>query len=205
MPHLLKTLILYTRFPLPGTTKTRLAPALGPHGAAGLHRRLTEQTLHQADAFCLRHGATLEIHFDGGDEESMRQWLGAYTFRPQAHGSLGCRMAQSFHQAFRAGATQAVIIGTDCPGLTVGIMAQAFASLRARDLVLGPAVDGGYYLIGLTEPRPSLFADIDWGTPSVLKQTLAKAHSLTISQLAPLHDIDTPQDLAHFDYHPDPE
>jgi rSAM/selenodomain-associated transferase 1 len=205
MPHSLKTLILYTRFPAPGTSKTRLVPALGAQGAAGLHRRLTEHTLHQADLFCLRHGVSLEIHFAGGDQEAMRQWLGSHTFKPQSTGSLGERMAQTFQQAFTAGAAQAVIIGTDCPGLTAEILVQAFSTLRTSDLVLGPAMDGGYYLIGLTKPRPSLFSEIDWGTPSVLKQTLAKAHALTISQLPPLHDIDRPEDLAHFDYHSNPE
>ena len=200
-----KTLILFTRYPVPGATKTRLVPALGPGGAAGLHRRMTERTLGLAQTFCRRHEIPLRIHFAGGDEVAMREWLGPWTFVPQVGDTVGARMAHSFQGAFSAGARRAVIIGTDCPGLTSEILAQAFSALADCDLVLGPAWDGGYYLIGLTEPRPSLFLDIAWGTASVLQQTLARAHALTIRQLPTLHDIDRPEDLVHLDYHPDPQ
>lgn len=199
-----KTLILFTRYPRPGLAKTRLIPTLGPQGAAGLQRRMTEQTLRQAQAFSLRCGVRLEIHFAGGGPAAMRQWLGPHPFLPQARGTVGERMAQAFMGAFAAGSTRTIIIGTDCPGLTADILHQAFVALASCDLVLGPAMDGGFYLIGLTEPRPFLFEDIAWGTSSVLKQTLVKAQALTVSQLAPLHDIDRPEDLVHFDYHSNP-
>lgn len=200
-----QTLILFTRYPEPGATKTRLIPALGPLGAAGVQRWMTERTMGVAQAFCRRHATPLELHFAGGGEGAMREWLGPHTFTPQVGSSVGERMAHSFHHAFQAGVERVVIIGTDCPGLTVELLDQAFAALRDCDLVLGPAKDGGYYLIGLTEARPSLFVDIDWGTSSVLNQTLARANSLTLRQLPPLHDIDRPEDLAHLDYHPHPQ
>ncbi len=201
-----KKLIVFTRFPEPGTTKTRLIPALGPDGAAALQGQMTENTLRQAEAFCNRHDVTLEIHFQGGDHAAMSRWLGPHTFKQQSTtGSIGEKMAQTFAQAFASGLTQVVIVGTDCPGLREGILLQAFMALQGSDLVLGPALDGGYYLIGLTGPRPFLFHDIAWGSPSVLAQTLAKAHTLKVSQLTALHDIDRPEDLAHFDYHSNPQ
>lgn len=198
-------LILFTRYPEPGATKTRLIPALGPQGAASLQRWMSERALGLAHSFCQRQGLSLEIHFEGGGEEAMRAWLGPQRFTPQVGTTVGERMAHAFALAFSTGVKRAVIIGSDCPGLTVAILEQAFCRLQGCDLVLGPARDGGYYLIGLTEPRPSLFTDIAWGTATVLQQTLDRARSLTISQLPPLHDIDRPEDLAHLDHHPDQE
>jgi uncharacterized protein len=205
MPHNRKTLIIFTRFPESGATKTRLIPALGADGAAALQRQMTEQTLRQAKAFSDRYDLALEIHFQGGDYAAMSRWLGVHTFRLQTSGTIGERMERAFAQAFAGGMAPVVLIGTDIPGLNEDILHQAFLALQESDLVLGPALDGGYYLIGLNEPRPFLFDDIAWGTPSVFKQTLAKANSLNVSLLATLHDIDRPQDLAHFDYHPNPQ
>jgi len=200
-----KTLIIFTRFPEPGTTKTRLIPALGPDGAATLQRKLTEQTVRKAETFSHRYGIASEIHFQGGDHAKMSQWLGAHIFQPQPPGSIGERMAKTFAQAFDLGHTNVVIVGTDCPDLSEEILHKAFSALQDNDLVLGPAVDGGYYLIGLTGPKPYLFNDIEWGTPSVLAQTLAKANHLKVSQLAALYDIDRPEDLAHYNYHSHPQ
>ena len=197
-----KLLILFTRFPEAGRSKTRLIPALGAAGAASLQRQLTENTLRQAQAVRDRLGLALEIHFAGGDEEAMAQWLGAHAFRRQGAGSLGDRMQRAFARAFADGMEQVVLIGSDCPGLGAGILEQAFLALDDSDLVLGPALDGGYYLIGLNAARPFLFDGIAWGTAAVLQQTLAKAKALHITHLAPLHDIDRPQDLVHFGYHP---
>lgn len=205
MPQNRKTLILFTRFPEAGTTKTRLIPTLGAVGAAALQRQMTEHTLRQAQAFRQRCDLALEIHFHGGDYGDMARWLGPNTFRRQASGTIGERMQQAFGQAFANGMTPVVLIGTDCPGLSEEILHQAFLALEESDLVLGPALDGGYYLIGLTQPQPFLFNNIAWGTPAVLQQTLAQAVSLNVRQLAALHDIDRPQDLAHFDYHSNPQ
>ena len=205
MPRKRKTLIIFTRFPEPGSTKTRLIPVLGPEGAASLQRRMAEQAVGQAQAFCGRHGVDLEIHFQGGGQTAMRHWLGPQCFREQAAGTIGERMEQTFSRAFAEGRGQVVIIGTDIPGLDQEILLQAFTMLGKNDLVLGPAMDGGYYLIGLTGPAPALFREIAWGTPVVLRQTLDKARDMKVCQLATLHDIDRPEDLAHFDCYPNPE
>lgn len=205
MPQTQKTLILFTRYPIAGATKTRLIPALGPQGAAGLQRWMTEQTLAQALAYAQKNDVAVEIHFADGEACAMQQWLGPHAFTRQAQGTVGDRMAHAFTEAFKAGRERVVIVGSDCPGMTASILEEAFHALNRCDLVLGPALDGGYYLIGLTRPRPVLFTGIDWGKESVLEQTLAKAKALTIHQLAPLHDIDRPEDLDHLDHHPHPQ
>lgn len=205
MGHNRKALILFTRFPEPGATKTRLIPALGPDGAAALQRQLTEKALRQAEDFRLQGNVELEIHFEGGSPASMGQWLGQHIFKPQAAGTIGERMEQAFSQAFACGMAAVVLIGTDCPGITADILRQAFQALRGNDLVLGPALDGGYYLIGLSKPHPFLFHDIAWGTSAVLQQTLSQAQGLQVYQLPSLNDIDRPEDLHHFNYHPRPE
>jgi len=205
MPPADKTLILFTRFPEAGTTKTRLIPALGAEGAARLQRQMTEQTLCQATALAQRHEITLEIHYHGGDPQAMAQWLGPHTFKRQGSGPLGERMKQAFAGALASANGPVVLIGSDCPELTTNILHQAFLELKTKDLVLGPAADGGYCLIGLRRPQPTLFDDIAWGTATVLQDTLARAHSLAVSQLTKLHDLDLPDDLAYFAYHPHPQ
>lgn len=204
MPQQHNTLAIFTRFPSPGTTKTRLIPSLGPDGAADLHRQMTERVLSHAEKYCRQFDTALEIHFQGGDVETMSQWLGPHIFVRQKKGSLGQRMEYTLSRVFASGVRKAVIIGTDCPGLNSDILRQAFSALEDNTLVLGPALDGGYYLIGLTAPCPSLFTGIDWGTPTVLTQTLTKAQGLTVYQLPPLHDVDRPEDLTHIDHYSNP-
>ncbi|WP_317619325.1 TIGR04283 family arsenosugar biosynthesis glycosyltransferase [Laspinema sp. D2d] len=195
-------LIIFTRLPYPGMTKTRLIPALGPTGAALLHRQLGEHTLAT-----VREGLqqkilkpiAVEVQFTGGTLEQMQGWLGEeWEYRPQSEGDLGDRLKLAAQEAFAAGCSRVVIIGTDCPDLDAGILLQAFESLNSHDLVLGPAMDGGYYLIGLSRFVPELFDGIAWGTGEVLAQTLAVASSksLTVAQLPKFRDIDRPEDLA---------
>ncbi|MFH1059409.1 MAG: TIGR04282 family arsenosugar biosynthesis glycosyltransferase, partial [Pseudomonadota bacterium] len=169
-------LILFTRWPAPGQAKTRLIPALGPEGAALLHAALTQRALAWCLALIRQHPALLELRCVGAPAAAFRRWLGwAPLIRPQAEGDLGARMHQALSEALAEGADRVVLMGSDCPGLTDAVLAQAFAALHDHDLVLGPATDGGYYLVGLTRPAPELFADITWGTERVLEQTLAAA------------------------------
>jgi len=165
---------------------------------------MTEHTLSQATALARRHEVALEIHYHGGNPQAMRQWLGDHTFRRQSSGPLGERMKQAFAGVFASASGPVVLIGSDCPELTCDILHQAFLKLATCDLVLGPAADGGYYLIGLRAPQPMLFDDIAWGTSSVLQHTLAKAQTLAVSQLTKLHDLDQADDLAYFAHHPLP-
>ena len=191
-------LIIFTRYPEPGKTKTRLIPALGEVGAAKLQRQMTEYTL---SLVTISHLST-EVRFAGGNVQLMRDWLGSeLIYQEQGEGELGVRMARSLSSAFQSGATQIVIIGTDCPSLNAEILTTAFHQLQQHDLVLGPAIDGGYYLIGLQRFIPELFVNIDWGTAQVLAQTVKIAQELNLSifYLPELADIDRPEDLAILD------
>jgi rSAM/selenodomain-associated transferase 1 len=196
IPH--SRLIIFTRYPEPGKAKTRLIPALGPDGAADLHRQMTEKTVLWARALADQSPITLEVRFEGGNGRRFQRWLGDdLTFLPQRKGNLGERMARAFQEAFQEGAGFAVLIGTDCPGLSASLGSEAFAALQSHDVVLGPATDGGYYLIGLRKMASQLFAEIPWGTEKVFSRTLdiATELGLRVHRLAPLDDVDRPEDL----------
>ena len=193
-----KRLILFTRYPEAGRVKTRLIPALGAEGAAMLHRRLVSHALSAAEAWRSSVSGELEIRFDGGDEEAMRQWLGeGMVYRQQGGGDLGERLARAFEESCREGGKATVVIGSDCPALGPAQLGKAFRALSEKRVVLGPATDGGYYLIGLTRQVPELFHGIEWGTGSVLAKSLGILAGLKIEPflLEPLDDIDRPEDL----------
>lgn len=192
--------MIFTRYPIPGTAKTRLIPALGAAGAADLSRQLTEHTLTQIHACQSQYpDLQVEIRFAGGTSDQMQTWLGpTWRYTPQGDGDLGDRLARSVQAAIAAGATRTVIVGTDCPELDAACLQQAFHALTTHDLVLGPALDGGYYLIGLRQDWPELFQNIAWSTAAVCAQTIAIGQQLglAIACLPTLSDIDEPADLA---------
>jgi rSAM/selenodomain-associated transferase 1 len=159
---------------------------------------MTEQTLETGCQIESKRRIRLEIYYEGGDESSMQAWLGGQLiFRHQGEGSLGEKLHRAFHQAFQTGAKRVVIIGTDCPDLTAEILAEAFDALWQREVVIGPANDGGYYLIGLNRLIPELFAGIEWGGEKVFEQTISKvrAGSARFALLVQLSDMDRPEDL----------
>jgi rSAM/selenodomain-associated transferase 2/rSAM/selenodomain-associated transferase 1 len=196
-------LIVFTRYPRPGTTKTRLIPELGEKGAADLHRKMTENTLSQVKKLPTSRDLIVEIRYEDGDEKLMKNWLGTgFDYRPQCSGDLGLRMKHSFEDAFKDGANTAVLIGTDIPDITHEIIQKAFDILKQKNIVLGPAKDGGYYLIGLQRySQPSaisdLFTNINWGADDVLDKTLkvAKHAELSFKLLEVLEDVDNPENL----------
>lgn len=197
---MLERLIIFTRYPKPGTAKTRLIPALGAEGAADLHRQMTQHTLAQARSLCSVRSIAIEIRFTGSDAAGMRAWLGDdISYEPQGEGDLGDRLLRAFDTAFEQGSQAVVVIGTDCPYLDAALLETAFDALQQRDLALGPAEDGGYYLIGLRKPIPELFAEIPWSTAEVCQRTVAIAQhlglSLDLDGLPTLSDVDYPQDL----------
>lgn len=188
------TLIIFTRYPEPGKTKTRLIASLGKEGAAQLQKKLTEHTLKEVSQLAVN----CQIHFAGGNKKLMTNWLGEnYAYYPQSEGDLGDRLIAAVQKNFYEDCERIVIIGIDCPDLKADLIDRAFQELTHNDLVLGKAEDGGYYLIGLREFYPQLFQGIEWGTHVVLQQTVAVAETLglTISYLPMLNDIDTPEDL----------
>ena len=195
-------IIIFTRYPAPGKTKTRLIPVLGAEGAARLQRVMTEHTVNQARLLQNSSQATVEVHYEGADKKLFGYWLGSdLIYRVQGTGNLGNRMLRSFRQAFGSGASRAVIVGTDCPGLTASAIRQALNLLAGSDLVLGPAADGGYYLIGLRKQAaamiPGLFCGPAWGTGKVLEQTRSIADNLNlkVAELQILGDVDRPEDI----------
>ena len=191
-------LIVFTRFPEPGKSKTRLIPALGPEGAADLQRQMCEHTLSWVRRWKERFSGSLQIHFTGSSKESFQKWLGPdFSYRPQSKGDLGARMGEAFRQSFQEGMEKVVIVGTDCPGLSEDLAEQAFARLDQNEVALGPAKDGGYYLIGLRRPAEELFRGVPWGTGGVLAKTreIARSLDLRVFLLEWLEDIDRPEDL----------
>jgi len=199
-------LIVFTRYPEPGTTKTRLAKALGNKGAADIQKKLTELTLVQARQFLHLRPAEVVVYFEGGSLELVRSWLGPdLHYLAQGNGNLGQRMANAFTAAFKHGYKRIVMIGTDCPDLQASHLAQAFALLCHKDLVIGPATDGGYYLIGLRLEEKALFKEVPWGADTVLAKTLtiAKQKGLSTDFLETLSDVDRPEDLQHFHHRSD--
>lgn len=193
-----RRLIVFTRYPEAGKTKTRLVPVLGPGGAAELHRRMTDRTFRRVRQFLAAYPVSLRVHYDGENEEGLRAWLGAdLRMVPQVRGDLGRRMDYAFGEAFGQGMRRVVLIGTDIPGIRAAHMARAFEALGRNDVVLGPAGDGGYYLIGLRGPAHELFEGMPWGTPEVLEATrkVASAHGLRVECLERLDDVDRPEDI----------
>ena len=182
-------LSIFARLPVPGKVKTRLIPAVGEEGAARIYARLLAHTVEVARA----SGLDFELRVTGGEVAAFHDLFGAETqVVDQGGGDLGEKMARVD--------APALLIGSDCPGLSVPLLQAAAGALADRRVVLGPANDGGYYLIGFTEPVPFLFEDMEWSTPRVLPETLtrlaARGHGPAI--LPELADIDTPEDLAQW-------
>ncbi len=128
---------------------------------------------------------------------------GGVTVRRQLGTDLGERLSAAFAEMLADSTDRAVVIGADCPDIGPAVIREAFTALGEHDLVLGPARDGGYYLIGLRRPAPTLFAGVSWGTDRVLQETLERAErdSLKVATLGVLGDIDTPEDLVQFVAH----
>lgn len=200
----MNAIVIFMKAPVPGTVKTRLTPWLSPEEAAALYRALVKDTAALAgrvpDAVtCIAYTpadarpALAELL----DTESL-QWF------PQADGDLGNRLKAAFEKAWDTGMDKTIIIGSDCPLLPPEYIEKAFTLLDHDDVVLGPAEDGGYYLIGLsrsdrvTAGAPPLFNDIAWSTEKVFEQTVhAARHSgLSLSTLNTLSDVDQKEDLA---------
>ncbi len=190
--------IVFARFPEAGQTKTRLIPSLGPEGSAQLHAALTQRTLQVARQHCADRSCDLEVRFAGGDVLRMGSQFGAeHQYSSQQGSGLGERLEDAVSAAFQAGTKRVVVIGTDCPEIDSIILKEAFEALLHVDVVLGPDIDGGYYLIGLRANRPELFRGIDWGTENVLRQTLQRVRQArcSVRQLKSLSDVDYPEAL----------
>lgn len=190
-------LIIFAKAPVPGRVKTRLCPPLTPGEAAALHAAFIRDTLDMAVS-----GGPYVVtlaYTPRGSDPVFREVLGSapVELAPQEGRDLGLRMHGSLARAIAAGAKKAALIGTDIPALPANFIRDAFLALDGSDLVLGPAEDGGYYLVALKKPEKRLFTGITWSTPGVLADTLARAKALglKVSLLPAMTDVDTPADL----------
>jgi hypothetical protein len=188
-------LVVFTKYPKPGLAKTRLIPVLGEVGAANLQRSMTTATLKEVQK--LTGSVDIYVYFTGAKLTEMRSMFGDFNYRPQAEGDLGNRMLSAFQDLCPQADRRVIIIGCDCPDLNSSLIQSGFDRLQEKDLVLGRAADGGYYLIGLKRPIPALFRGISWSTDRVLSQTvnIATTLGLSIDYLPILRDIDRPEDL----------
>jgi rSAM/selenodomain-associated transferase 1 len=189
--------LIFVRAPVAGRVKTRLAAEIGAGPALRVYRRLAEHAV--AEARALGDDAAVRIHFTPADEgDAVRAWLGGGAeYLPQGDGGLGERMRAAFRVAFAAGFRRVVIIGSDLPDLSAAVLRDAFARLETSDAVLGPARDGGYYLLGMGEMIGGIFDDVPWSTPRVLEATLARlrATRASVAMLGTLADVDEAADL----------
>ncbi|RUL88544.1 TIGR04282 family arsenosugar biosynthesis glycosyltransferase [Tautonia sociabilis] len=190
---------IFGKRPEPGRVKTRLAAEFGDGFAAEAHEAMLLDTLDSwaSDRFLAPGGRRVFVYApaDAGP------WFDpivppSLAMQPQADGDLGARLRAFFAGEFEEGATRVVVIGSDSPTLDPSIVVSAFLCLEGKDVVLGPATDGGYYLIGCRPPVPAIFEGVDWGTPQVLSQTLDRLRGTgrSLAVLPPWYDVDAPDD-----------
>lgn len=202
-------LIIFAKPPKPGAVKTRLVPPLSEREAAEVY----EASLRDVIALAARERGRVELWFPGGDAagDYFAREFPHLLRRPQADGSLGDRLADAFARSFTEAADRVVAIGGDSPTLPDTTLTAAFHDLQEADTVLGPALDGGYYLVGLRAdawPRArQLFTGVPWSSPGVWEATLARAEqaALDVRILPGWYDLDRIEDLQRVRQHALPE
>lgn len=180
--------------PMLGRVKTRLATEVGDERAVAIYRWAGHKVVRS-----LASAYPVTVWFDPPNAvEWMRAWLGERNFQPQPPGDLGRRMAHAVRWHAMRGETPVIVVGADVPDLGPPQVAAACEKLDGADVVLGPATDGGYYLVGVHRPQDALFTGIPWGGPRVMEVTLdaCDAAHLRVRQLPPLRDLDSAADLA---------
>lgn len=166
----MNALIVFVKAPVPGRVKTRLQPPLSGAQAARLYEAFVGDAVASAR---LCGEAAVEVAYEPHPKRPDLSWLEeAPAWFPQTQGDLGARLIAAFERAFSAGAGKVVVIGSDCPDLEPDILRQAFERLDDAPAVIGPAEDGGYYLIGLSRAMPHLFTKMEWSVGGVLRDTV---------------------------------
>jgi rSAM/selenodomain-associated transferase 1 len=194
---------VYAKRPLPGYAKTRLGADVGEEQAARVYARLLYEYLFDLLRADLASISVDTVELSVASPADVLFFSAAFpdlSVLPQVAGDLGQRMAASFERAFEAGAEAVVLTGSDIPGLNSQIVRAAFDALDTSPVVIGPASDGGYYLIGMRAPGAALFGGIEWGSERVLAQTeaLSGAQGLVVARLPELYDVDTVEDLVRW-------
>jgi rSAM/selenodomain-associated transferase 1 len=197
--------LVFVRAPELGQVKTRLAASIGPEAALRVYRRLAEHAVAAARGLS---EADIRVHHTPANAEpAIHAWLGdGLTLLPQAEGDLGARMRDAYDRAFSDGCGRVVIIGSDLPEMSTELLRRAFAALDDAEAVIGPARDGGYYLLGLTRPVNGVFDGIAWSTPEVFTATMdrLRAAGMEPAVLETLADVDEADDLPA-GWHPSPD
>jgi rSAM/selenodomain-associated transferase 1 len=190
---------IMVKYPEPGRVKTRLAKDIGEENAARICRRIAERILCNTKP--LSGAYDRFVLYDPPErKKDFEEWLSGEHLLAQTGNDVGEKMDNAIRALLSMGAKKAVITGADIPDLNREVIVMAFESLTAADIVIGPAKDGGYYLIGMKSPHPELFHDIPWSTETVLGKTVGiiSGGSLRYSTVPALSDLDTAEDLRRF-------
>lgn len=190
------TLIFVVKYPVAGNVKTRLGQEIGLGNAVLLYRSFVEDLLAGLDEMEL----DVMIFYDPSSPiEKYSEWLGSRKYFPQQGKDIGERMLNCFENAFDAGYERSIIIGSDLPGLDMQEIDKGFIALQDNPACLGPAEDGGYYLIGFRKDRlvKSVFEGMKWSTDTVFEETVRRMNDQNIRPhiLSPFSDVDTLDDL----------
>jgi uncharacterized protein len=186
-------LIIFVRQPQLGKVKTRLAATMGDATALKVYELLLVHTYQVAASMDMR---VYVYYADGIAENDL--WQGQQFYKKEQQGDdLGLRMSNAFAEVFAQGHNKVIIIGSDCYDLTAAILTEAFNALAQSDAVIGPATDGGYYLLGLNRPMPDLFEGIAWSTDTVAAATMSKLYEqdCSVTMLQALTDVDEEKDI----------
>ncbi|EMJ92812.1 TIGR04282 family arsenosugar biosynthesis glycosyltransferase [Leptospira alstonii] len=189
----MNTLILFLKNPISGRVKTRLARTLGDKAALNVYEQLIEITRKQVNPLNI----PIRLYFDSIPDSISSPWGNQVSFHLQTGENLGIKMCRAFSETFSGGAEKTVIIGSDCPDLKTEHIQEAFSALDRSDAVVGPAADGGYYLLGMKSHFPEVFYGIPWSTDLVFELTLEKLQlsRKNVRILPELNDIDEASDL----------
>ena len=186
-------LIVFLRLPVKGKVKTRIAATAGIDNALRIYNQLTTITLNLASSLEI----PAYLFYEGGLPEEGRK--NSFYYFEQAGGDLGRKMETAI-QLILQKHSKAIIIGSDCPELSAGDIYLTIHQLEGHDFVIGPATDGGFYLLGCKKFLPGMFEDIQWSTPQV-RDSLIKnieAAGSSCQQLRMLHDIDVEEDWIRY-------
>ena len=195
-----RCLLFFIKNPEKGNVKTRLASAMGDEKAVKLYKRFLLEMLST-----LNKGTFLFYlcFYPEHSLKDLKRWLGDhYLYTPQYGENLGEKMKNGFVEAFAMSFKRVVLIGSDIPDLPLEFIEEAFTSLNEKDAVIGPSIDGGYYLIGFSDKSfsPQVFEGVPWGQETVFKKTmkLLEREGKTVHTLQPWRDIDTIKDLQNY-------
>lgn len=186
-------LLIFTKNPELGKCKTRLASTLGDEKALSIYIELLRHT----KGFTEKVATEKHVYYSESIPESDLWTSGNFKKKLQIQGDLGTKMGKAFEDSFKSGHTKVIIIGSDCAEINEEDINRAFKLLDEKEVIIGPAIDGGYYLIGMGQYYPFLFKDKSWSTPKLIDETIddLKKHNISFELLEEKSDIDYEEDL----------